>query len=35
LEFLESQSKVSKELVRDVRRIARDEGHSNLGLSAD
>ncbi|CUS47627.1 MAG: protein of unknown function DUF416 [Idiomarinaceae bacterium HL-53] len=31
--FLEENSKVSKELVREVRYIAREEGHSNLGLA--
>ncbi|RTE86520.1 MULTISPECIES: YjaG family protein [Gammaproteobacteria] len=33
VEFLESSANVDKALVSDVRKIAREEGHSNLGLS--
>jgi len=32
IEFLEQTGAVTRELVRDVRQIAREEGHSNLGL---
>ncbi len=32
VEFLQQAGAITKELVRDVRQIAREEGHSNLGL---
>lgn len=32
VEFLEQSGAVTKEFIRDVRQIAREEGHSNLGL---
>src|SRR5690554_2526431 len=32
VEFLEQTDRITKEFVRDVRQIAREEGHSNLGL---
>ncbi|RUO42688.1 DUF416 domain-containing protein [Aliidiomarina taiwanensis] len=32
LDFLRAEPRIHRELIRDVRQIAREEGHSNLGL---